>query len=119
MEKNLMENKNSWGSQETFAAIWLIAALILAILIPFWKDLSLPIFTILFLALPLIHLIRRKNAQQIGMGNIELGKILKWAAINLGALIVFISYLNPGQEHMHFYLSKPPPSIQQIPPSHG
>jgi len=106
MEKNLMENKNSWGSQETFAAIWLIAALIIAILIPFWKDLSLPIFTILFLALPLIHLIRRKNAQQIGMGNIELGKILKWAAINLGALIVIYLIFEPWSGAYAFLLEQ-------------
>jgi membrane protease YdiL (CAAX protease family) len=106
MEKNLMENKNSWGSQETFAAIWLIGAMILAILIPLWQDLSLPIFTILFLALPLIQLLRHKNAKRIGMGNIESGKILKWASINLVALIVVYLIFEPWSGAYAFLLEQ-------------
>lgn len=101
-----MNNKTTWGNQETFAAIWIIAALILAVLIPVWQGLSLPIFTFLFLILPLINLLRHKRAQRIGMGRIKPGKILKWTAINLGVLIIIYVIFEPWSGAYRFLLSE-------------
>ena len=101
-----MNNSKTWGPQETFAAIWLITALILSILIPIWQGLSLPIFTFLFLTLPLVNLFRHKKAQKIGMGKIELGNILKWTAINLGALILIYAIFEPWSGAYRFLLAE-------------
>lgn len=101
-----MNNKTTWGNQETFAAFWIIAALILAVLIPVWQGLSLPIFTFLFLILPMINLLRHKQAQRIGMGRIKPGKILKWTAINLGVLIVIYAIFEPWSGAYRFLLSE-------------
>lgn len=101
-----MKKTNTWGKQETFAVIWLSAALIMAVLIPLWQGLSLPIFSFLFLILPLINLFRRKEAQRIGMGRIKAGKILKWTAINLGALIIIYAIFEPWSGAYRFLLSE-------------
>jgi len=101
-----MNNKTTWGNQETFAAIWIIAALILTVLIPVWQGLSLPIFTFLFLILPLINLLRHKRAQRIGMGRIKPGKILIWTAINLGVLIIIYVIFEPWSGAYRFLLSE-------------
>jgi membrane protease YdiL (CAAX protease family) len=99
-----MKKTNNWGKQETFAAIWLSAALILSVLIPVWQGLSLPIFTFIFLTIPLINLLRQKQAQRIGMGRIEAGKILKWSAINLGILILVYAIFEPWSGAYRFLL---------------
>jgi len=101
-----MKNTKFWGSSETFAVIWIIAALLLAVLFPIWQDLSLPIFTLLFLIIPLVILIKRKNAKRLGMGKIELGMILKWAAINFGALILVYAIFEPWSGAYRFILSE-------------
>jgi len=99
-----MKNTKIWGGQEILAVIWLIAAFILAVVVPIWQGLSLPIFTLLFLIIPLGNLIRHKNAKRIGMGKIEFGKILKWAAINLGALILIYAIFEPWSGAYRFLL---------------
>ena len=101
-----MKNTKFWGSSETFAVIWIIAALLLAVLFPIWQDLSLPIFTLLFLIIPLVILIKRKNAKRLGMGKIELGMILKWAAIYFGALILVYAIFEPWSGAYRFILSE-------------
>jgi membrane protease YdiL (CAAX protease family) len=99
-----MKNTKIWGNQETLSVIWLIAALVLAVLFPIWQGLSLPIFTFIFLIIPLINLLRKKQAQRIGMGRIEAGKILKWSAINLGALILVYAVFEPWSGAYRFLL---------------
>ena len=101
-----MKNPKIWGSQETLALIWLFAAMILAALFPIWKGLSLPIFTFIFLIIPLIDLLRKKQAQRIGMGSISAGKILKWTAINLGALIIMYAIFEPWSGAYRYLLSE-------------
>jgi membrane protease YdiL (CAAX protease family) len=101
-----MKNSKIWGSQETLALIWLTAALVLAALFPIWQGLSLPIFTFIFLIIPLINLLRKKQAQRIGMGRIEAGKILKWSAINLGALILVYAVFEPWSGAYRFLLTE-------------
>ena len=101
-----MKNTKTCGTQETAAVIWLITALILAAVFPIWQNLSLPIFTLVFLILPLVNLIKNKNAKRIGMGKTKLGKILKWTAINLGALILVYAIFEPWSGAYAYLLSE-------------
>ena len=99
-----MKKTKIWGSKEIIAVIWLTAALILAVVVPIWQGLSLPIFTLLFLIIPLVNLIKEKNAKRIGMGKLKFGKILKWTAVNLGALILVYAIFEPWSGAYRFLL---------------
>lgn len=99
-----MEKK--WTGQEIFALIWLILAVAAAIIFSFWQEISLPIFTLLFLLIPSIVLLTRKDAAKIGMGKIDGVKILKWAAINLGALILIYAIFEPWSGAYAFLLDE-------------
>lgn len=89
-----MDKCKTWTSQETLALIWLLAASAIAIIYPIWQDLILPIFTLLFLTIPLVNLIINKDADRIGMGKIKFIELLKWVSINLGALILIYAILS-------------------------
>jgi membrane protease YdiL (CAAX protease family) len=99
-----MEKK--WTGQETFALIWLILAIAAAIIFSFWQAISLPVFTLLFLLIPLIVLLIRKNASKIGMGKVSSSQIFKWTAINLGALILIYAIFEPWSGAYTFLLDE-------------
>ncbi len=99
-----MEKK--WSGQETFALIWLILAVAAAIIFSFWQTISLPVFTLVFLLIPLIVLLIRKDASKIGLGKVSRSQILKWAAINLGLLILIYAIFEPWSGAYAFLLDK-------------
>ncbi len=101
-----MKKKKQWGKQETFALTWLLGAMLVAIGFSLWQDLNLPIFTLLFLALPFINLLIRKDTRRIGMGNIGWKQVLKWAGINLAALIVIYAVFEPWSGAYRFLLQE-------------
>ena len=101
----MTENK-TWTSQDTLALIWLLAALALAITFPLWLGFNLPIFTLLFLLIPLVRLLLTKDAAKIGMGQIPLKSVLKWAGINLGALILVYAIFEPWSGAYAFLLEE-------------
>ncbi len=90
-----MIKRTNWTNQENLGLIWILIALIISIIFPIWQNLNLPIFTLLSLILPLISLLRHKNTARIGLGKISLGHLLKWTAINLGALAVMYAVFEP------------------------
>ena len=102
----IMNKEGKWGKQETLALIWLVFAIIFAISFSIWQDLSIPLFTILFLLPPLINLLTKKDARLIGMGSIPLGQTLKWAGINLAALILVYAIFEPWSGAYAFLLEE-------------
>lgn len=102
----MMEEKKTWGGQETIALIWLVSAVILAVLFSIWQEISLPLFTLIFLLFPLINLILRKDARRIGMGKISIPKLLKWAGINFGALVLVYAIFEPWSGAYAFLLDE-------------
>lgn len=101
-----MKKEGKWRKQETIALIWLVFAIIFAVSFSLWQDLSIPLFTILFLLPPLINLLVKKDARRIGMGSIPLGKFLKWAGINLAALILVYAIFEPWSGAYAFLLEE-------------
>jgi len=101
-----MKTSKIWTSQETLALIWLLAALATAVLYPIWQDLNLPIFTLLFLVIPLVSLIITKDASRIGMGKINFTALLKWTGVNLGALILVYAVFEPWSGAYAFLLDE-------------
>lgn len=101
-----MTDKKNWTAQETLALVWLLAAMAIAVAFPLWLGVNLPVFTLLFLLVPLLRLILTKNAAKIGMGKIPLGTVLKWAGINLGALILVYAIFEPWSGAYAFLLEE-------------
>jgi len=101
-----MNKEAKWRKQETIALIWLVLAIIFAVGFSIWQDLSIPLFTILFLLPPLINLLVKKDARRIGMGSIPLGQFLKWAGINLAALILVYAIFEPWSGAYAFLLEE-------------
>lgn len=101
-----MENKKIWTKQETLALIWLLAAIFIAIAFSLWQDLNIPVFTLLFLILPLSNLLIQKDAKRIGMGWISFGNVVKWAGINLAALILIYAIFEPWSGAYAFILEQ-------------
>jgi membrane protease YdiL (CAAX protease family) len=103
-----VKNKKSrnWTRQETIALTWIVGAFLLAVAFSLWQSLSLPIFTLLFLTLPCIYLIRHKDADRIGMGAVNISRLLKWAGINLGALALVYAIFEPWSGAYAFLLEE-------------
>jgi membrane protease YdiL (CAAX protease family) len=101
-----MNDNSKWTNQETFALLWLLTAITLAIGFSLWQGFSIPIFTLLFLILPLLNLILRKDAQNLGLGKVRIGKLFKWAGINLGALILVYAIFEPWSGAYAFLLEE-------------
>lgn len=102
----VMNKERKWLRQETFALIWLVFAIIFAIGFSIWHDLSIPLFTVLFLLPPLINLLVKKDARRIGMGWIPVGEFLKWVGINLAALILVYAIFEPWSGAYAFLLEE-------------
>jgi membrane protease YdiL (CAAX protease family) len=101
-----MKKKKQWGKQETFALTWLLGAIVVAVGFSLWQGLNLPIFTLLFLLLPLINLLVRRDAQRIGMGAVGWEQVLKWTGINLVALAVVYAVFEPWSGAYRFLLQE-------------
>jgi membrane protease YdiL (CAAX protease family) len=106
MKSITTENQHHCGTQETLALVWLLAAAITAVGFSLWQGLSLPLFTLLFLLLPLINLLTRRDAQRIGLGKIRWMQVLKWSGINLAALIVIYAVFEPWSGAYRFLLQE-------------
>ena len=101
-----MYKSKTWAAQETLALVWLLTAAAIAIIYPIWQGFNLPIFTLLFLMVPLVNLIINKDAKRIGMGRIKFVDLLKWAGINLGALILVYAIFEPWSGAYAFLLGE-------------
>ncbi len=78
--------------------------MVVAVGFSLWQGLNLPIFTLLFLLLPLINLLVRRDAQRIGMGAVGWEQVLKWTGINLVALAVVYAVFEPWSGAYRFLL---------------
>lgn len=90
----MTENKNC-QKQEFLALMWLVGAMVLAVAVSLWLNVSIPLFTLIFLVYPLINLVKRRDAAQIGMGQIAWQDFLKWTGINLAALMLVYAIFEP------------------------
>lgn len=82
------DDRRQWRTAETIALVWLVLAL--ASIIPLVNMLGsgLPIFTFVWLIVPLGVLLRTRDASRIGMGYAPPGDVLKTAGLMLAALMV-------------------------------
>jgi membrane protease YdiL (CAAX protease family) len=81
------------ASGATLGFLWITAALVAAALVAVWLDCALPIFTFIWLVVPLVALIRHGDARRVGIGRVGLrllGRTTTVAALAVTALIVAV-----------------------------
>ena len=73
--------------------LWIVAALVAAVLVALWLDCALPIFTFVWFLVPLVALIRHRDAGRVGIGRVDLrllGRTTTIAALAMAILIVAV-----------------------------
>ena len=86
---------SAWRPPQIVFTIWAILALIILSLVPQWLDGSFPIFTILWIIVPLIAVLRTKDAGRVGFRAISWRQFLTTTAINLGGLLILMLLFEP------------------------
>jgi membrane protease YdiL (CAAX protease family) len=100
------EKTTRFGNLEILALIWIIAAL--AVLYPVTALLegAFPIFTLLLLIVPLVVLIRRKDAARIGLRVVPLRSLIKYSSINLVGSLALMVIFEPWSHTYQILLHK-------------
>ncbi|RPI29428.1 MAG: hypothetical protein EHM70_15725 [Chloroflexota bacterium] len=94
------DRQHTWGSAETVFVSWVGAAL--AVLIPaaLFLQGAFPVFTVVWLAIPLLAVTRSKDAARVGFRRISWKVFITTTAINLSALL-FVSVLVEPWSHAY------------------
>lgn len=83
------------GKKEKILIIWLILSIILSILFAIILETAIPIFTIIWLSVILIVVLRTKNAEFVGFSFVPLNELIKATLLNLGTTIFIIGLFEP------------------------
>lgn len=86
---------SKYGNKEVLAIGWILTAL--ALLFPAKKILygTFPIFTVIWLAAPLIAILLYRDASKTGIQVIQWKKLFKYSAINLTFSLVITAFFEP------------------------
>ncbi len=85
----------TWGRAETVFVIWAGSALVSLIPIMRYLRGAFPVFTVLWLVVPLLVVLRTRDANRVGFRKISWRVFLTTTAINLGALLLVALVVEP------------------------
>lgn len=83
------------GKKERLFIVWAVSSLILVILVSIYYKTSFPLFTIIWISIPLGVVIRKKDAGAIGFQAIPIKEFIKYTLINLGLTLFIIGLFEP------------------------
>jgi membrane protease YdiL (CAAX protease family) len=101
-----------WKRPEIVFAIWSLLALASLLPVTLLLNGSFPVFTVLWILVPLIAVGRTKDASQVGFRAIPWRELIQVTAINLGGLFVVMLFVEPWS-HTYQMLLKAALSSQQ------
>jgi membrane protease YdiL (CAAX protease family) len=84
-----------WSTAETIFVVWVGTALALLIPATIFLQGALPVFTVLWLAVPLLVVFRTGDAHRVGFRAISWREFLSTTAINLGGLLLVSVLVEP------------------------
>lgn len=89
------QRASKWGLSETIFVVW--TGIALAVLAPatIFLQGSFPVFTVIWLAVPLAVVIRRPDAHRVGFRSISWRQFFSTTMINLGILLVISVLVEP------------------------
>jgi len=83
------------GKKEKLFIIWAISSLVLVIFISTIFKTSFPIFTIIWISVPLMVVLSKKDSGLIGFIPIPINKFIKFTLINLGLTLLILGLFEP------------------------
>jgi membrane protease YdiL (CAAX protease family) len=83
------------GKKERLFIVWAVSSLLLVILVSIYYKTSFPIFTIIWISIPLGVVIRKKDAGAIGFRAIPINEFIKYTLLNLGLTLLIIGLFEP------------------------
>jgi membrane protease YdiL (CAAX protease family) len=93
--------------------IWALLALLVLFLVPRLLNGSFPVFTVLWIAVPLVYVWRVKDTSKIGFRTVTWRLLFQTSAINLGSLLLIMLVFEPWshtyQRLLALVLSSPTP----------
>lgn len=105
--------KTVWTSRETLALIWIVAALVGAAVVTALLDATPPIFTFLWLIVPLVVLLRTRDARWIGIRKVAWRDLLPATGLNLLLWWALMAIFEPWT---HIYRDLVQEAISTTPP---
>ncbi len=97
MESDLAKsNVHKWGAAETVFLLWVGLAIAALAPVTIFLQGSFPIFTVIWLVVPLIIFLGVKDARRMGFQLITWRLFLSTTALNLGALLAISLLVEPG-----------------------
>jgi membrane protease YdiL (CAAX protease family) len=83
------------GGREILALTWIMGALALLFVAMVILDGSFPVFSLVWLVVPLIALIRTRDARRIGVQPIRWGEFMRYALLNLAGSLFLMVFFEP------------------------
>lgn len=83
------------GKKEKLFIIWAVSSLLIVILISLFFKTTFPLFTIIWISVPLVVVIRKKDAGIIGFRPIPINEFIKFTLINLGLTLLICGLFEP------------------------
>lgn len=83
------------GKKEKLFIIWAVSSLIIVILVSIFCKTNFPLFTIIWISVPLISVIRKRDAGSIGFMSVPINEFIKFTIINLGLVLLIFGIFEP------------------------
>ncbi|MGC9523471.1 MAG: CPBP family intramembrane glutamic endopeptidase [Anaerolineae bacterium] len=103
----------SWTRRETLALIWIVAALVGAVVATGVLETTLPIFTFIWPSVPLVVLLRTRDARRIGIRKVAWRDLLPATGLNLvlwwGLMAIFEPWTHIYRDLVREAMSSMPP----------
>ncbi len=92
----------TWGLAETTFIAWVVLALLALAPVTAFLDSPFPVFTVIWLTVPLIAVLRSRNARSVGWHLASLPESLKVTAACLVAMLLVVALIEPGSHTYRF-----------------
>lgn len=83
------------GKKEKLFIIWAISSILLVILVSILLKTGFPLFTIIWISIPLVVVIRKNDAGIVGFRPIPIKEFFKFTLINLGITLLIFGLFEP------------------------
>ena len=94
-QKKSIPDSRKIGSKEVLSFIWIASALLIIFPITGVLKGTFPIFALVGLIVPLVALLRSRDANRIGIRAIRWGEFLKYALLNLAGSLGLMAFFEP------------------------
>jgi membrane protease YdiL (CAAX protease family) len=106
MRRSSQQVLPSWGKPETFFALWVLLALASLFPVVALLDSSFPVFTVLWLVLPLAAVLRSQDAGQVGVRPVPWKLLARITGINLFLTLSLMVIFEPWSHTYRMLVEK-------------